>query len=90
VPLVIAPTDWDKPEIAQRVVASGAGLRLAGRDCTPAGVRRAVDRILGEPSFAAAAERLAGSFRRQDGPTEAARLLSALAETHVVRERVIA
>jgi MGT family glycosyltransferase len=90
VPLVIAPTDWDKPEIAQRVVASGAGLRLTARDCTPGGVRRAVERVLGDSSFAAAAARLAGGLKRHDGPAEAARLLSALAETPVIRERVIA
>ena len=31
VPLVVVPTGWDLPENAQRVAASGAGLRLAPR-----------------------------------------------------------
>ena len=35
VPLVVVPTEWDKPESAQRVVESGSGLRLQPRRCTP-------------------------------------------------------
>ena len=79
VPLVIAPTDWDKPEVAQRVVESGAGLRLARRQWTARGVATAVDRVLTNPSFALQARRLAEGFARSGGPNEAARLLEKLA-----------
>jgi MGT family glycosyltransferase len=85
VPLVIAPTDWDKPEIAQRVVESGAGVRLPRRQWTPAGVRSAVERVIEDPSYAAAARRLARAFCRHDGPAEAAQLLCALGEARVSR-----
>ena len=79
VPLVIAPTDWDKPEIAQRVVENGAGVRLSRRQWTPDGVRTAVERVIGNPSYATRARVLAESFGRLDGPAEAARLLNGLA-----------
>jgi UDP:flavonoid glycosyltransferase YjiC (YdhE family) len=79
VPLVIAPTDWDKPEIAQRVVESGAGIRLARRQWTARGVADAVDRVLYTPSFALQARRLAGQFSRCGGSAEAAALLEELA-----------
>jgi UDP:flavonoid glycosyltransferase YjiC (YdhE family) len=35
VPLVLVPTEWDKPETAPRVVEAGVGLRLAPGACTP-------------------------------------------------------
>jgi MGT family glycosyltransferase len=75
VPLVIAPTDWDKPEIAQRVVESGAGVRLSRRQWTARGVANAVDRVLTTPSFALQARRLSDQFARCGGPAEAATLL---------------
>jgi UDP:flavonoid glycosyltransferase YjiC (YdhE family) len=79
VPLVIAPTDWDKPEIAQRVVESGAGIRLSRRQWTPRGVADAVDRVLTIPSFAVHARRLGDQFARSGGPAHAATLLEELA-----------
>ena len=85
VPLVIAPTDWDKPEIAQRVVESGAGVRLPRPEWTAEGVRSAVERVIANRSYAAAARRLAEDFRRHDGPAEAAQLLCALGEARVSR-----
>src|SRR5262249_8671627 len=55
IPVVIVPFDWDHPETAWRVADSGAGLRLAPRDCTPLRMRDAVLRVLREPSFGARA-----------------------------------
>jgi MGT family glycosyltransferase len=78
VPLVIVPTEWDKPEIAQRVVEAGAGVRLPPRDCGPERLRRDVERVLGDPSFRAHARRLAGVFGRLGGAERAADLLEAL------------
>lgn len=79
VPLIVVPTEWDKPENAQRVVESGAGLRLSPRRCTAAGLRDAVERVLGDPSFRRNAQRLAADFARHDGPGRAAELLEGLA-----------
>jgi MGT family glycosyltransferase len=78
VPLVIVPTDWEKPENAQRVLEVGAGLRLAPKRCTPQRLRAAVERILSEPSFRHQAQRLAAIFARYRGPAAAAALLEDL------------
>lgn len=78
VPLVLVPTEWDKPEIAQRVVESGAGLRIAPSRCNPQTVRTAVERILADPSFKANATRLSRIFASYGGPAKAAGLLEEL------------
>jgi MGT family glycosyltransferase len=88
VPLVIVPTEWDKPEIAQRVVAAGAGVRLAPRHCTPERLRASVEHVLSEPSFRQNARRLATIFGGYGGPAQAAALLADLAlERSVSLER---
>ncbi len=79
VPLIVAPTFWDKSDNAQRVVEAGAGLRIAPRNCTPERVRAAVLRLINEPSFRENARRIAEAFRRAQGPPRAAQLLESLA-----------
>jgi MGT family glycosyltransferase len=83
VPLIIVPTEWDKPEIARRVEESGAGLRLMPRNCTPGGMREAVERVLDTPSYRQNAQRIAGIFAKYGGSATAAQLLEELAESHV-------
>lgn len=78
VPLVIVPTEWDRPENAQRVVEAGAGLRIAADRCTPERLRAAVERVLNEPSFRNNARRLAAAFAEYGGPARAAHLLENL------------
>ncbi|GAB4558307.1 MAG: glycosyltransferase [Anaerolineae bacterium] len=78
IPLVVSPTEWDKPENAQRVAWSGVGVRISPRACTPERLRAAVERILGEPSYRRAAQRIAEAFSRYGGPREAAELLEGL------------
>lgn len=58
VPLVVAGSTEDKPEVAARVAWSGAGLNL--RSGTPGAgrVRRAVRRVLGSPTYRREAGRL--------------------------------
>ena len=80
VPLVVVPTEWDKPENAQRVADSGAGLRLSPKRCTPKNLRAAVARLLDEDSFLQNAQRLAKSFARHGGSKEAAQHLIELAD----------
>ncbi len=78
VPLIMIPGEWDKPEIAQRVVEAGAGLRLSASQCTPRRLRAAVEKVLQNPSFRRNAERLGASFERHRGPEDAADLLEYL------------
>ena len=78
VPMVVVPTQWDKPENAQRVVEAGIGLRLAPRHCTPRRLRAAVERILGDGSFRENARRMGATFARYGGPEQAARLIEDL------------
>lgn len=78
VPLVIVPTEWDRPENAQRVVEAGAGLRIAPNRCTPERLRAAVEQVMTEPSFRQNAQRLAAAFAGYGGPDRAAELLEAL------------
>jgi MGT family glycosyltransferase len=78
VPMVVVPTQWDKPENAQRVVEAGMGLRLAPRHCTPARLRRAVARVLNESRFQENARRMSAICARYDGPACAAELIERL------------
>ena len=79
VPLVIVPTEWDRPENAQRVVEAGAGLRIPAEHCTPERLRAAVEQVLKNPSYTQNAQRLAADFKRFEGPAGAAALLESVA-----------
>jgi MGT family glycosyltransferase len=89
VPLVVIPTEWDKPEVAQRVVESGAGIRIAPQKCTPKRLRESVERVLNEKEYRENARRLQASFRRYGGPAQAAILLEELLGSSLVRSREI-
>ena len=78
VPLVVVPTEWDKPENAQRVVEAGAGVRIAPRRLTPERLRAAVEQVLNDPSYRRNAKRLAAAFATYRGPARAAELLENL------------
>lgn len=78
IPLVVVPTEWDRPENAQRVVESGAGLRIDPKRCTPERLRTAVHRVLTEASFRKNARRLANAFAHYGGPIQAAQALELL------------
>ncbi len=80
VPLVLVPTEWDKPEIAQRVVESGAGIRIAPKNCNAKTLRSAVERVLGDPSFRENACRLSKIFAGYGGADRAAVLLENLVD----------
>ena len=58
VPLVVAGSTEDKPEVAARVSWSGAGINLRTGTPRPGQLRRAVRRVLTEPRYRTAAERL--------------------------------
>lgn len=88
VPLVIVPTEWDRPENAQRVVEAGAGVRIDPKQFTPERLRSAVQRVLNEPSFRKNAQRLASDFARYGGPTRAARLLEDLSSNSTHKDEL--
>jgi UDP:flavonoid glycosyltransferase YjiC (YdhE family) len=79
VPLVVAPIRDDQPVIAGQVVAAGAGRRLRFAHAGPGHVAAAVDAVLNDPSYAAAAARIGQSFRAAGGAEAAASALDALA-----------
>ncbi|GIG40768.1 glycosyltransferase [Cellulomonas phragmiteti] len=59
VPLVVAGATEDKAEVGARVAWSGVGVRLRGNRPTPDQVRDAVREVRTDPSYRAAAQRLA-------------------------------
>ena len=80
VPLVCMPGGRDQADVAARVVAAGAGVRLrqgAGR----ARLREAVQGALADPSLAAGARRLGAELADRDGAAGAADELESLART---------
>ena len=66
VPLIVAGTSEDKPEVAVRVACAGAGLNLRTATPTPEQVRRAVRTLIDEPRFRARAQALAADYARYD------------------------
>jgi len=81
VPLVVLPTNWDKPDNARRVVEAGVGVRVSPRQCTPERLRAAVAEVLDDPSYRTNAQRVAEALARAPGPARAAELLEQLARS---------
>jgi UDP:flavonoid glycosyltransferase YjiC (YdhE family) len=81
VPMVVVPTNWDKPDNARRVTEAGIGVRVPARACTPARLRSATRRVLYERSFRTAARRIGNTLAAAPGPDRAAALLEQLAGT---------
>ncbi len=66
VPLVVAGTTEDKPEVAARVAWSGAGINLRTSAPTAEAVRDAVRKVLREPGYSFHAKRLAKEYAGYD------------------------
>lgn len=79
VPLVVVPTGWDKPVNARRVEATGVGVRLSPRRCSPSTLRAAVQHVLDDPGYRARAQQGAELLAAAPGPDGAAELLEGLA-----------
>ncbi len=71
-PLVVAPIRDDQPTVAAQVVAAGAGVRLTYSRTRAADVRSALESVLDEPEYAAAAELVRESFLAAGGAAAAA------------------
>ncbi|MEA2315148.1 MAG: hypothetical protein QOI03_1840 [Solirubrobacteraceae bacterium] len=61
VPLVCIPMGRDQPDVAARVLYHGAGVRLRP-SAKPDAIRSAVERVISEPSFRAAAGRIGANI----------------------------
>ncbi len=82
VPLVVAGSTEDKPEVAARVAWSGAGINLKTGTPTPTMIRGAVREILGDRRFLCRARKFEAAFAQRDGIAEIAALVD-----DVIRER---
>jgi UDP:flavonoid glycosyltransferase YjiC (YdhE family) len=68
VPALCLPHGRDQPDIAARVVAAGAGLRLSKRSSSDA-LRQAICALLDEPRFTEAARLLSRRIAAEGGGT---------------------
>lgn len=71
-PLVVAPIRDDQPTVAAQVVEAGAGVRLTYSRARAADIRSALESVLDEPEYAAAAELVRESFVAAGGAAAAA------------------
>ena len=77
--VVVAGVASDQPFVAKAVQEWGAGRALAG-DAPAADIRAAVQTVLSEPGYRAAAARLAGQLAARDGAVVAAESLETLVQ----------
>jgi UDP:flavonoid glycosyltransferase YjiC (YdhE family) len=80
-PLVLLPQGADQFDNAAACVEAGAALALLPGGVDAASVRAALERVLAEPSFAAAARRVAAAIAEMGSPEEVARAV----EDHLAR-----
>jgi MGT family glycosyltransferase len=80
VPVVVAGSTEDKPEVAARVEWSGAGINLKTGTPTPAMIREAVREILANGRHLHRARELEAAFARRDGIAEIAALVDEVIE----------
>ncbi len=81
VPLVVAGTTEEKPEIAARVAWSGAGINLKTKTPSPKQVRAAVRDVLANDRYRQNARHIQADYARHNAPEAAAMLLERLALT---------
>jgi MGT family glycosyltransferase len=81
VPLVVAGTTEEKPEIGARVAWSGAGIDLKTNAPAPSQVLAAVRAVLDMSQYRRHAQRIQTDYARHNAPEEAATLLEQLATT---------
>lgn len=70
VPMVLAGTSEDKPEVAARAAWAGVAINLATDRPERASLRAAVETVLTNPGYRASAQRLQAEYARHDARTE--------------------
>ena len=78
-PMALVPLFADQPANAERVAAAGAGVILEGGPPAVAGLAEAVNEVVAEPRYAAAAGRLRDEIAGQPPIDRAAEVLAGLA-----------
>ncbi len=76
-PMIVLPLFWDQYDNAQRVHELGLGVRLDTYAFEDDELRRAVDRLVGDPDLRSRAEGLGAAIRSADGTERAADLIEA-------------
>jgi MGT family glycosyltransferase len=79
-PMVVAPIRDDQPLIGERVETLGAGVRIRFGRARAGDVTRALESVLTDPAFAAAAQRVGASLRTSGGAPAAADQLEKLVD----------
>jgi glycosyltransferase (activator-dependent family) len=82
VPQLTLPHDFDEPELARRAAAQGSALNVPADRATGATLGAALLRLLTEPGFRAAAERLRQEMRDQPAPSDIVHDLEELTTKH--------
>nr|WP_067976087.1 activator-dependent family glycosyltransferase [Nocardiopsis trehalosi] len=77
--LILAVADLDAPLLARNVAEAGAGITLSPEQTTTASVTGAVARLLGDPAFAAGADRVRAQMAAMPAPAGITADLAALA-----------
>jgi MGT family glycosyltransferase len=81
VPLVVTPMFADQPFNAERAVAAGSALALPTRELATAPLREILTRVLAEPSFRVAAQRIAAEIAALPSIDEAAVAIERMARS---------
>ena len=87
VPLIVAPIRDDQPVVAQQVTAAGAGIRIRFVHAGATQIGAALDQLLADPAYGAAARRIGDSFRAAKGADAAAEHLESLLVPGLGRQR---
>ena len=77
VPMVAIPITNDQPGVAARIAWTGSGLFVLPKKLTVARLRAAVQTVLADPSYRAAAGRLKASIEKHGGARQAVDLIEA-------------
>jgi len=80
IPLVLAPIRDDQPIVAQQAVDAGVAERVRFGRARAEQIGAALDKVLTEPGYRAAAEQVAASFKAAGGARAAADALTRLAD----------
>jgi MGT family glycosyltransferase len=78
IPVVIAGATEDKMEVAARLENTGAGINLRMQKSKPELIKKAVKKILSDPSYKKQAEKLRAEYAKYDAPTLAVELCEKL------------
>ena len=82
VPIVVAPGKEDKVEVAARVAWSGVGINLKTQRPTPDAIAAAVNTVLEEPRFRAAAQRIGADIEASPGAAGFAETVDRVIASH--------